>query len=592
MATRSKLAVIVHADVAGSTSLVQKDERVAHERIREAFQRFSNIIEAYSGIPHEVRGDALVAEFERASDAVCAALVFQAENRTRNLEFSDDLRPELRIGVALGEVIIADGTLTGTGVVLAQRLEQLASPGSVIVQGSVYDTIPRRLPFKYQNLGEQTLKGFEEPVRAYTVDLKQDGEIPPPEPLPKPVEVSSVSRDLPGHATVAVLPFDNLSNDPEQDYFSDGLTEDVITALAYFRAFPVVARSSTFSFKGASIPVQEISQSLGARYILTGSVRKAGNRVRVTIQLIDGETGHQLWADKYDRALEDVFELQDELTQKIASTVQPELSKAELEKSAGSRPESLRAWDYFLRGMAHLYKETKTDIAASREMFQKAVELEPDYGEAWAGLGWSYLKEIPLHGSDARSLLTAKGFKAAKKAVAVDDSSALAHYVLATAYVWAEDIQLGLAQVEKAIQLNPYFAQAHMALGNRLDLAGRTEEGIRQMERSLELNPRDPVQPTYMAFLSRANTSKGDFVNALSWIQKAVGLRPEDPDLRFRLAACLANVDRIEEAQAALKECDRLQPGRVSERSSWRPYGDDERNDQFFAGLRRHGLIG
>jgi len=288
--------------------------------------------------------------------------------------------------------------------------------------------------------------------------------------------------------------------------------------------------------------------------------------------------------------MEDIFDLQDEITQKIVATVQPALEKAELERSATTRPESLRAWDYYLRGMALLHKNTVDDNASARALFEKAIDLEPEYGEAWAGLGWGYLRDIRLHGSEARRLLIDKGFEASKKAVELDDSSAFAHYVLATAYVWAENLQLGIAQVEKCIELNPYSALGHMSLGNRLDLAGKTDEGIEKMERSLELNPRDPSLSEYMAYLARAYAGKGEYETAAAWIEKAVNLRPDDANLQFRLAICLANLDKVDEAREALARCENLHPGWLAENASWQPYPDNARNERFFAGLRKHAL--
>lgn len=583
-----KLAVILHADVVGSTALVQLNETLAHQRIQDTFRRFSETISSHSGVAHEIRGDALVAEFARASDAVGASLAFQAANTAHNEELPDEVCPVVRIGIAIGEVVIADSTVTGEGVVLAQRLEELAEPGGVCIQGAAYETVPKRLPFNYDSFGEQTLKGFAEPVRAYGVTLKAGEGIPAPDSVD---QLEKPTWKRPDKPSIAVLPFMNMSGDPEQEYFSDGITEDTITALSYCRAFPVIARNSSFAFKGSLVRVQEVAQELGARYVLEGSLRKADNRIRVTAQLIDGETGHHLWAEKYDCAFQDICDLQDELTQRIASTVEPELAKAELQKSVTGRPDDLHAWDFFLRGMASIHKETIPDNAAARAMFQKAIDLEPGYGEAWAGLGLGFFRDISRHGEELRQGLLDKGFEAARRAVECDDSSALARYVLGTAYVWAGEIELAIAQVEESLKLNPYFARAHMALGNRLDLAGHTDSGIEKMEMSLELNPRDPGRADYMAYLARAYTSKGEYENALSRIERAVNLRPQDADLRYRLAVCLGNLDRPNEARAALAECEMLQPGSVAERSSWRPYSDDERNERFFRGLRKHGLI-
>ena len=586
--TERKLAVILHADVVGSTALVRLNETLAHERIQDTFRRFSGIISSHSGIAHEIRGDALVAGFSKASDAVSASLSFQAANVIYNDELSDEIRPDVRIGIAMGEVIVADNTVTGEGVVLAQRLEQIAKPSGIVIQGAAYETLPQRLPFDYEDLGERYVKGFVKAVRGYKVTLKPGAAIPVPETLSQPEQAAT---QLPDKPSIAVLPFANMSGDPEQEYFSDGITEDIITALSHFRSFPVIARNSTFTYKGRAIRIQQVAEDLGARYVLEGSVRKAGARLRITAQLVDAETGHHVWADKFDSTIHDVFDIQDEITQKIVATMEPELAQAEIEKAAVRRPENLTAWDLVLRGMAYVNRHTRDDFNAAQELFQRAIDLDPNYSEAWAGLGWSYLRKNELCDLDERPELVEKGLAAGKKAVELDDHSSIAHYLLGYAYVWAEQFQAAISEVEISLQLNPFNAQAQRGLGNRLDLVGRTAEGISKMEQALQLSPRDPNCPKLMGYLCRAYIDHGQPERALHWVERAIHLRPDTPDLRYRHAVCLAHLDRVEEAKKALDECERLQPGFLAQRERWRPYSDDERNQRFFAGLIRHGLL-
>lgn len=276
-----KLAVILHADVVGSTELVQLDESLAHGRIQDSFRRFSETIKAYGGMTQEIRGDALVAEFARASDAVIAAIAFQTENTDSNDQIEDGIRPQLRIGISLGEVIVADNTVTGAGIVLAQRLEQIALPGGVVVQGSVSETVPRRLPFIFESLGEHALKGFEEPVRAFVVKLKPGEQIPESETSADSTR-GDAPLELPDKPSIVVLPFTNMSSDPEQEYFSDGVSEDIITDLSKMSGLFVIARNSAFTYKGKASNVPDICRELGVRFALEGSIRKAGNRVRIT----------------------------------------------------------------------------------------------------------------------------------------------------------------------------------------------------------------------------------------------------------------------------------------------------------------------
>ena len=282
-----KLAVLLHADVVNSTSLVKKNETIAHDRIQDTFHRFSKTISNYDGIAHEIRGDALVAEFSRASDAVSASIAFQTANTTHNEQLSGDIQPVLRIGIAMGEVVVADNTVTGEGIVLAQRLEQLAETGGVVVQGSVSETVPTRFPFEFDSLGEQMLKGFDQPIRAFAVQLKRGEQIPDSESsavIPEFGTSDAHERPplaLPDKPSIAVLPFTNMSNEPEQDYFADGIAEDIITALSRLNWLFVIARNSSFAYKNRSVDIRQIAHDLGVRYVLEGSVRKGGDRVRI-----------------------------------------------------------------------------------------------------------------------------------------------------------------------------------------------------------------------------------------------------------------------------------------------------------------------
>ena len=351
-----KLAVILHADVVGSTAHVQQNESLAHERIRAVFNRFSEVIKSYGGVTHELRGDALVAEFERASDAVTAAIAFQDANSIRNMELNDDLRPVLRIGVAMGEVVIADGTVTGEGVVLAQRLEQLAEPGGLCISGAVHETMPQHLPFHQDDLGEQELKGFDEPVRVYRVRLK-DGESLSKSDIPsknksilpggsvigiiivllggigllawnqfaapdfEPLDPDAMTQPLPEKPSIAVLPFDDLSTAKDQNYLSDAISEGVITELSRFSEIFVIARNSSFQYRDKATDTRDIAAELGVHYVLEGSQQKEGNSIRITVQLIDALAGRHIWAGTYDRSLEDLFAVQDEIVRAVASTV-------------------------------------------------------------------------------------------------------------------------------------------------------------------------------------------------------------------------------------------------------------------------------
>ncbi len=388
MATRSNLAVILHADVVGSTALVHKDERVAHERIQNSFRRLSETINTYGGVTHEVRGDALVAVFGRASDGVSATLAFQVANTEQNAVLTDDIRPEIRIGIALGEVVLADNTVTGPGVVLAQRIEQLAKPGGLCISAAIHEAVPRRLPVEIKSLGDQSVKGFDEPVRVYSVSLRAGEKIL--EPVNDVYSDDSEAKSatpmlaLPDKPSIAVLPFNNLSGDPEQEYFADGMTEDIITGLSRFRSLFVTARNSGFGYKGRSLDVRAVARDLGVRYVLEGSVRRGGERIRITGQLIDAETGNHLWAERYDRKLEDIFAVQDEVTEAIIAAIAPEIGDVERERAQRKAPGNLDAWGLHQRGLAAFYSSTEEGLRSAIEQFDRVNEVDPAFAPAFA----------------------------------------------------------------------------------------------------------------------------------------------------------------------------------------------------------------
>ncbi|MCZ6856285.1 MAG: hypothetical protein O7G86_20405, partial [Gammaproteobacteria bacterium] len=373
-----KLAVLLHADVVGSTSLVQENETLAHERILDTFQRFSEAISNYGGIAHEIRGDALVSEFARASDAIGASLAFQVANTSHNEQLSDDIRPVLRIGIAMGEVVVADNTVTGEGVILAQRLEQLAEPGGIRIQGAVYETLPKRLPFKYENLGEQQVKGFDEPVKIYAVSLKPGAEVPEPEPLS---QTDTATPDLSETSAKAILPITNKGDDPDQEHFSDGITEDIITALSQISGLLVVARNSTMIYKDKAVDIKQVGREQGVGYVLEGSVRKSGDKVRVTAQLIDAITGHHLWAEHYDRKLDDIFQVQDEITKNVTTELQLHLPQGEDVRVWTRGADPLRIFVSSPGDVSEERVVTARVIARLKTEFAHRVPIEPVFWE-------------------------------------------------------------------------------------------------------------------------------------------------------------------------------------------------------------------
>jgi len=616
-----KLAVILHADVVGSTTLVQQNETLAHERIQATFRRFSETIKSYNGIAHELRGDALVAEFERASDAIEAALAYQAANTEINAKLEDNIQPQMRIGISLGEVVIADNTITGAGVVLAQRLEQLAEAGGVCIQGAAYETVPQRLPFEYRSLGEQQVKGFKEPVRAYTVSLKPDEEIPAPEPTSaasmgiyeraknsrlrvgavvvvviagillawwQPWVTPEAPAPTSEQPSIAVLPFQTLSEEPNQDYFSDGVTNDIITDLSKFSNLMVIASNSVFTYKGKSVDVKRVGEELGVRYVLEGSIQRVGNRVRINAQLIDAATNSHLWADRYDFEIDDIFRVQDEITSTVVTSLQVILTEDEKELGAINLTDSIEAYDLYLRGRTYL-KGTKRSHLEARKLFDKAIKLDPGFAAAYAEKSFTYFSSFIMPMSRNPKILE-RALENAQKAVEADDKLPLAHARLAWAFFSTRQHAKAIASARRAVALGPNNAEAYAQLGNILNWSGTPVEGKQNIEKAMRLNPYYPYY--YLFYLGQSFYLLSENERAIELMNRVITRAPTFLPVRRHLAVLFGEQGEITKAKAQAKEILRIFPGSSIQDSRarclyrWEP----KLIKRFLGGLRRAGI--
>lgn len=615
-----KLAVILHADVVGSTTLVQQNETLAHERIQTAFNRLSETIETYEGVTRELRGDALVAEFERASDAVAAALSFQAANAAFNRELDDDIRPQIRLGISLGEVVIADNTITGAGVVLAQRLEQLAEAGGLCIQGAAYETVPQRLPFNFENLGNQRVKGFDEPVRAYAVTLRPDAELPAPEPtrqsLAKRQRHAKTTRLVVGAMmliaavailiawwnpwdkadqtradeapSIAVLPFQSLNDESDQDYFSDGLTNNIITDLSRFSNLFVIAANSVFVYKNKPVKIRQVGQELGVRYVLEGSVQKVAGNVRINAQLIDATTEHHLWAERYDFVMDDVFKVQDEITSTVVSSLKVILTEDELSREGIRYTSVTEAYDLYLRGRTYLTGTRRTHLKA-RELFDKAIKLDPEFAAAYAEKSFTYFSSFIMPMSRDPRVINA-ALVAAKRAVELDNNLPLAHARLAWAYFATRQHGEAIASARRAVALGPNDAEANVQLGNILNWSGKPEEGKNHIERAMRLNPNYPYY--YLFYLGQSHYLLHENDRAIELMKRVETRAPHFLPVRRHLAVLYVEKEMIEEARGQTKEVLRIFPGASIEDERarcfyrWTP----DVLTRFFKGLRESGM--
>ena len=553
-----KLAVILHADVIGSTSLVQKDEVLAHQRIQAAFSNFAETIVAYGGTAHELRGDALVAEFERASDAVTAAIAFQAQNDATNSLRDDDIQPQLRIGISLGEVIIADNTLTGAGVVLAQRLEQLAVSGGVVVQGTVSETVPTRMPFNFDSLGEQMLKGFEQPVRAFTARLQPGKDLPAPELIVTPHSPEPVGPQVPDKPSIAVLPFANMSTEPEQEFFADGMAEDIIVALSQISALSVVARNSSFAYKNRAVKVQDIGKDLGVSYILEGSVRKSGTRARITAQLIDALNGHHLWAERYDRELDDVFEVQDEITRNVAIALQVELSFGEHARIWQSGSRSFEAWQCQIRGVQEFYKFTPEGRREAQECFEKAVSIDPEYLPAWAALGQTLSQAARFGDSPDSASILERVEQISKKLLEHEHSRANGYALQGNLRLLEGQHGLAMKAARQAVELAPDSPHHRGRLALLLVYIDEPEEALKQFSIATQQSPHFPNWLTVVPVL--AHYLLGDLERAREAAEQSLARFPDFPYAYVNLAGIYSALGLQAEAHDTAAKLLRMHP--------------------------------
>jgi adenylate cyclase len=589
-----KLAVILHADVAGSTSLVQQDEHLAHERIRESFRRFGDTITRYHGHVRELRGDALLAEFERASDAVAAALAFQADQAEYTAQLNDNIRPIVRVGIALGEVIVADNTVTGAGVVLAQRVEQLAEHGGVCITGAIHEALPQRMPFIQASLGEQEVKGFTEPVRVYRVALRSGEVIPPPEEIPQrkasntlgisaavaaivlvvaggvafwfqpwvpkeePVSVERMAFPLPEKPSIAVLPFDNLSGDEDQDFLADGITENIITILAKSPQLFIIARNSTFTYKGKAVSVKQVAEELGVRHVLEGSVQREGERIRITAQLIDGLSGRHIWAERYDREFKDIFSLQDDIAENILIAMRVEMAEGEDFRVMHTRIRSPKAFELLMKARASYLQYSKESNATGLQLIQKARGIEPDNPEIWMYEALAHFRNHRFWWSDDRKASFNSALELAEKAYAADPHYSATNGLLGVINLGRGDYDKAVAFARKSVELSPNSAIDKATFAWILCYSGYPEEAIPQLHQAMRLSPYYP--PWFVATLGLAYLMTEDYDNAIAAHEQLIERESMLPFAYSRLAGIHATLGNKEKAQEYAEELLKISP--------------------------------
>jgi TolB-like protein/class 3 adenylate cyclase len=569
-----RLAAILAADVAGYSRLIGADEGGTLERLKALRRELLDPkIAEHKGRLVKTTGDGLLAEFGSVVDALRCAVEVQREMTGRNPGVPTDNRIEFRIGINVGDIVVEDGDIFGDGVNVAARLEALAEPGGICVSARVQEDAAGKLDLAFEDMGEQQLKNIARPVRAYRV-------IGPAGSAPTRADPVLALPDKP---SIAVLPFANMSGDPEQEYFVDGMVEEIITALSQIRWLFVIARNSTFTYKGRAVDVKEVGRELGVRYVLEGSVRKAGTQVRITGQLIDAITGTHLWAGRFDGSLEDVFELQDKVAISVAGVIEPALQAAETARSAGRPTNDLTAYDLYLRALAAYFPMTKERIFEALGLLEQAIAIDRHYGPA---LSWAAICHLRLHfdgWADEPETTRRKGIELARQALqaAENDPGILANCAQVLAQ-FGEDIGAMMGLVDRALALNPSFARGWFLSGLLRLFASQPDLAIEHVDTSLRLSPRERMgQP--LVVIGMASFFKHQFDEAASKLLLSTQDNPGSPIPYRALAACYAHMGRLDEARAIVA---RLRAITTLVVPSDLPFRNPEDCELFLSGLR------
>jgi len=544
---KRKLTAILSADVVGYSRLMGEDEDTTVQTLTTYRDVISSLIKDHKGRVVDSPGDNILAEFASVVNSLRCAWDIQQEIKTRNADLPKSRRMNFRIGINLGDVIEEEDRLYGDGVNIAARLEGLAEEGGICISGTAYDQVKNKLSFRYEDQGEQEVKNISEPIRIYKVLIEKDVD----------ELILDKKLELPDKPSIAVLPFANMSGDPEQEYFSDGLTEDLITDLSKFSGMFVISRNSVFIYKGQVVKPEQIRSELGVRYMLEGSVRKAGKRVRITAQLIDTTAGGHLWAERYDRELKDIFTLQDEITQQIVAALGVKIEQIEQERALRKDTADLNAFDCNLQGWWYFHRFTREDNEQARRMFEKAIELEPKFAHACAGLGLTYYEPwARLWSQEPQTLELA--FELAKKAISLNDSLSTAYTLLSRVYSWRKQHAQAIDEQERAIALNPNNADGYTGLAETLVWAGRPEEALGLVEKAMRLNPHYPVW--YLSTLGFAYSALERHEEAMATLKRALTRSPDHFGIHITLAAYYIELDQEKEARWHVSEALRINP--------------------------------
>ena len=577
---KRKLSAILSADVVGYSQLMGDDEEATVRTITAYRKLMTNLIKEHHGRVVDAKGDNILAEFASVVDACQYALKIQKGLKSRNNELPEHRRMVFRIGINIGDVIEEDGVIYGDGVNIAARLESLADPGGICISRSVHDQVKNKLELGYDYLGEKKVKNIAEPVSVYRVIMERKTE-----------DVKVLS--LPPKPSIAVLPFDNLSGDPTQEYIADGISENIITTLSKIPEMFVIARNSSFTYKGRAVKVQQVSQELDVRYVLEGSVIKAGDKVRITAQLIDATTGHHRWSERYDRELQNFFDLLDEIAFQVATALQIELTRGEYARILHRSTTSFEAWILLVKADSLFERLTKEDILKARELAQEAIRLDPEFSSAWAMKAWSHSIEVRLGFSRSPAESFRQAIESGRKASELDDTQSVIHAFWNSIYTLQGEYDKALAEGQKSVELGPSDSLAHMLYAQTLFYLGQFDEAVALAEKSVRLSPYCPAW--CLDFLAQMYRMAGRYEEALETYQKLIDPNREgeyNPVWTYLgLAEVNAELGRLDEARAHAAQVLRIDHGFSLEsvrKSSF--FKDPSHLERRLAALREAGL--
>jgi adenylate cyclase len=583
---KRKLTAILSADVKGYSRLMGVDEDATVRTLQAYKEVMASSIQHHRGRIVDAPGDNLLAEFGSVVDAVQCAVEIQQVLRAKNALLPEAHRMDFRIGINLGDVIEEGEQIYGDGVNIAARVEGLAEAGGICISGSAYEQIENKLPLRYEYLGEHEVKNIARPVRVYRAQIESEAV------AQKPLEVASKEKmalPLPDKPSIAVLPFVNMSDDPKQEFFSDGMTEEIITALSKSPYLFVIARQSTFAYKGKPVKVKQVSEELGVRYVLEGSVRRSGEKVRITAQLIDAMTGYHLWAERYDRDLKEIFALQDEISLKILKTVHEKLQPGQKARILGKGARNVEAFLKAMEAREHFYRATKEDNAMARNLYEEVIALDPEYAFAYIGLAWTYMADIWFGTSKSRKESLGRAIKLGEKAIALDESEAMGHASLGYFYTFAGVFDKAVVHAERGLALDPNSSAVLYSSAAALAYSGRPEEAIPSLQKVIRLNPFAPA--TFFDSLSVAYRMVDRFDEAVEQAKKAVERDPKNQFTNLALASACILAGREAEARAAAAEVLKINPMfSLDQYASIIPFRDRSFIDRTIDALRKAGL--